>query len=47
MRCGQKSEVITSCMNEEGFHAVEVTNVKYFVDAPVTNHQLNELFAAS
>src|SRR5918993_2111578 len=47
MRCGQKSEVITSCMNEEGFHAVEVRNVNYLVDAPVTNHQLNELFAAS
>ena len=47
MRCGQKFEVITSCMNEEGFHAVELRNVKYFVDAPVTNHQLNELFAAS
>jgi hypothetical protein len=29
-----KSEVITSCMNKEAFHAVEVTNVKYLVDAP-------------
>ena len=47
MRCGQKSEVITCCMSEEGFHAVEVRNVNYLVDAPVTNHQLNELFAAS
>ena len=42
-----KSEVITSCMNEEGFHAVDVTNINYLVDAPLKNHQLNELFAAS
>jgi GNAT superfamily N-acetyltransferase len=42
-----KSEVITSCMNEERFQAVEARNVKYLVDAPVTNHQLNELFVAS
>jgi hypothetical protein len=34
-------------MNEEGFHAVDVTNINYLVDAPLKNHQLNELFAAS
>jgi ribosomal protein S18 acetylase RimI-like enzyme len=34
-------------MTEEGFYAFENGSITYLVDASVTNHQLNQLFAAS
>jgi hypothetical protein len=34
-------------MKEEGFYKFENGSITYLVDASITNHQLNQLFAAS
>jgi hypothetical protein len=34
-------------MEDEGFYEFENRSITYLVDASITNHQLNQLFAAS